>query len=58
VKNNLDVYYFMINSIVEFPEIKEPELCQLVYDEFGYERFAKNTFKVRVLANLAKCRFL
>jgi len=53
IKRNLDVYYFMRYSIHEFPDITETDLRQLVYDEFGYERFAKKTFEVQILAKFA-----
>ena len=53
VKRNLDVYYFMRYSIHEFPGISLPDLRQLTYDEFGYDRFAKKTYEVQILARLA-----
>lgn len=53
IKRNLDVYYFMRYSIHEFPGIRTTDLRQLAYDEFGYERFAKKTYEVLILARLA-----
>ena len=53
IKRNLDVYYFLRYSIIEFPGITERDLRQLVYDEFGYNRFAKKTFEVQLLTRSA-----
>jgi len=50
LKRNLDVYYFMLYSIIEFPGISDTDLRQLSYDEFGYERFEKKTYEVQKLA--------
>lgn len=53
---NLDAYYLAIDAFFEFPEIKEHEVRQLIYDEFGWDRFHKNTFMVTVLVTNAKIK--
>jgi hypothetical protein len=40
---NLDAYYLAIDAFFEFPEAKNKDIRQLIYDEFGYDRFQKNT---------------
>ena len=49
--NKLHEYYFAVNSFLEFPEIKEHEVRQLIYDEFGKR---DKTFEVQVMTSLAK----
>ena len=51
---NLDIYYFAVNSFVEFPDASEMNVRQLVYDEFGYR---DNSFPVSRLVNRAKNHF-
>ena len=57
VLNNLDAYYFAINTFFEFPEIEDYEVRQLVYDEFGFVRFHKNTFMLSVLVTFAENKY-
>lgn len=54
---NLDAYYLAVDSYFEFPEIEEHEVRQLVYDEFGYERFENRTFHLTVVITLAKTKY-
>ena len=49
--NKLHEYYFAVNTFLEFPEIKEHEVRQLIYDEFGKR---DKTFEVQVTTSLAK----
>ncbi len=53
-RKNLDAYYFAVDAYLEFPGIKEKDIKQLIYDEFGFERFSKNTFMVIMLIRVAK----
>jgi hypothetical protein len=55
---NLDAYYLAIDAFFEFPEIKEYEVKHLINQEFGYERFSKNTFMQHVLVTQAKDKYL
>lgn len=57
ILKNLDAYYLAIDAFFEFPEIRDHEVGQLIYDEFGYERFSKNTFFVSVLVGYAKSKY-
>jgi len=58
VLRNLDAYYLAVDAFFEFPEIKDHEVQQLIYDEFGFDRFSRNTFQVAVLVDIAKGKYL
>jgi len=57
VLRNLDAYYLAIDAFFEFPEIKDYEVQQLVYDEFGFGRFHKDTFKLAALVTFAEDKY-
>jgi hypothetical protein len=58
VLRNLDAYYLAIDAFFEFPGVKEHEVRQLIYDEFGFERFSKTTFMVAVLVTFSQNKYL
>lgn len=56
ILRNLDAYYLAVDAFFEFPEINDYEIGQLIYDEFGYDRFSKNTFVVTLIIGSAKSK--
>jgi len=54
---NLDAYYLAIDAFFEFPEIKDYQVQQLIYDEFGYKRFNTTTFMLSVLVTFAENKY-
>ncbi|MHC4748266.1 MAG: hypothetical protein ACYTFW_00185 [Planctomycetota bacterium] len=54
INKNIDVIEFIREQLREEPDLKEPEIKNRIYEEFGFDRFRKKTIVVQVLIAAAR----